>query len=176
MSNVRSAQQLPRQRSASRRRLRRQWALALLLLLGSGKGLPADGGPAAMAPDWLQLETGLRVSREALDSHWSSVVRRPASRPDYSLANTEPMLPWSSLSKVPVILETSPSHVAASEPQTVYRPQLSLGGASESLRSWLRVAGIDASHCLAPLMKLHSSFAGSSQHANVSVSARCSIH
>jgi len=176
MSNARNAQRLLRQGSGPRRAWRRRWPLALALLLGGANALAEGGLSVATAPGWLQLETGLHVSREALDTRWSSVVRRPASAPDYSLANVERVLPWSSLSKVPVILETSPSHLAASEPQTVYRPQFALGGASESLRSWLRVAGIDASHCLAPLMKMHSSFAGSSQHANVSVSARCSIH
>ena len=87
-----------------------------------------------------------------------------------------PVTSWISLSRNPLQIDLGPAHLAAAEPQTYARPQFALGGPSDSLRRWLRQAGIDAGTCVAPLMKMHSSFAGSSARANVSLSARCSLH
>lgn len=178
MSLEPSTEQLVRQRHGLGRSARRSWVLAALIvsLGGSGAGRAA-AAEAAGTPSWLQLETDLTVSREMLDTRWSSLVRPPSSAPDYSLAAAQQQLSsWNALSKVPSLIEVSPAHVAASNPQLIVAPQFALGGSSDSLRSWLRFAGIDASHCMAPLMKMHSSFAGSTSHANVSVSARCSLH
>jgi len=176
MSNVRTAKPLLRQRFGPRRLLRRGWPIALALLLDSGSAQAGEIGSGTTTPGWLQLETDLSVNPEVLDTRWSSVVRLPSSAPDYSLASAEPLASWSTWSRVPALIEITPNRLAAAEPQVYFRPQFALGGRSESLRSWLRVAGLDATSCMAPLMKMHSSFAGASAHANVSVSARCSFH
>ena len=148
--------------------------LLLAVLLPAGPTLAAAAEDPTL-PGWLRLETSLSVTPEILDTRWSSLVRAPSSVPDYSLASAAPEA-WSALSHVPALIDISPTHLAAGEPQTYVRPQFALGASSDSLRSWLRFAGINASACTAPLMKMHSSFAGSSSHAKVSLSARCSLH
>jgi hypothetical protein len=148
--------------------------LALLLPVGPSLAAAAAAQDPTL-PGWLRLETNLSVTPEILDTRWSSLVRAPSSVPDYSLASAAPEA-WSTLSHVPALIDISPTHLAAGEPQTYARPQFALGASSDSLRSWLRFAGINASACTAPLMRMHSSFAGSSSHAKVSLSARCSLH
>jgi hypothetical protein len=152
---------------------------ALALLLALLQMSPRDAAAAAGDPTatgWLHLETDLSVTPEILDTRWSSLVRAPSSTPDYSLASAAPAAAWSALSHAPTLIDIAPQHLAAGEPQTYVRPQFALGASSDSLRGWLRFAGINASTCTAPLMKMHSSFAGSSSHAKVSLSARCSVH
>ena len=150
----------------------RLFPVTLFLLFGTGiQGSAAN--PISPTPSWLQLETDLTVDREVIDTRWSSVVRPPSSHPDYSLAGEQSPVAWNTLNKVPSFIEVAPTHLVASDPQVYFRPQLVLGGgSSESLRSWLRVAGFDVTNCIGPLMKMHSGFADSSTHANVSVSAR----
>jgi len=142
-------------------------------------GLPeaAQASPIAPVPSWLQLDTGLRFDRETIDSRWVSVVRpAPLAPSHYSLAAGASPQGWDS-GNFGSHIEIAPEHLSASEPQIVFRPQLVLGGgSSESLASWLRIAGINVAHCAGPVMKMHSGFADSSTHANVSVSARCSVH
>ena len=176
MSNLRTAERLFSQRPDSRRPSPRRWSLLALCWLGSTSAVLADPVPIEPTPSWLQLESGLSVDRETLDTRWSSVVRIPSSPPDYSLTSELPRASWNSLNRVPTMIEVAPTHIGASDPQVYLRPQIVLGGSSESLTSLLRDAGINASGCMAPLMRMHSSFAGSTSRASVSVSARCSIH
>ncbi len=155
-----------------------------LLLLGGMTAFAANANPALhpsmrLLPDnWLQVDTDLAFDPKLLDARWNSLVRTPLPAPDYSLASAVRVAPWMGTGGLPVHLETGDStHLRASEPQAYVRPQFALGGgSSESLRHWVRVAGISATSCTAPLMKMHSGFAGGSTHANVSVSARCSFH
>jgi hypothetical protein len=128
------------------------------------------------APGWVRLETNLNVTAEILDTHWSSLVRAPSSLPDYSLASATQAAAWAEVSRAPTLIDMGTTRLAAGEAQTYVRPQFALGASSDSLRGWLRFAGINASTCTAPLMKMHSSFADSSSHARVSLSARCSLH
>lgn len=165
------------QRSELRRLARGAGPLALSLLLGSGFLQALAAGPIRPIPSWVQLETDLSVDREVIDTRWSSVVRAPASAPDYSLAGEASAVGWRNLTKVPGFVEVYPTRLSASDAQISLRPQLVLGGgSSESLRSWLRVAGFNVTSCIAPVMRMHSTFADSNTHANVSVSARCSFH
>ncbi|HXW65964.1 MAG TPA: hypothetical protein VEK74_12835, partial [Burkholderiaceae bacterium] len=107
--------------------------------------------PIGPMPSWVQLETDLSVDREVIDTRWSAVVRTPASAPDYSLASEASSFSWSKLNKVPSYIEVYPTRLSASDPQISLRPQLVLGGgSSESLRSWLRVAGFNVTSCIAP--------------------------
>lgn len=157
----------------------RRWprgALALALLLG----MPAhasERSPAETAlPGWARMETRLSLTPEMLESRWTSLVRAPNSAPDYSLATAVANATWDPIRHAPNLIDITPTRLAAGEPQVYVRPQFALGMSSDSLRSWLQFAGVNASTCTAPLMKMHSSFAGSSSHAKVSLSARCSIH
>jgi hypothetical protein len=140
--------------------------------------LPDFTLPSVGASDyWLHLDTGLDVTREALDTHWSSIVRQPDDRPDYSLSSPEGAAAvWSRYARSPAVIDFVPTHMLASDPQRDYRPQFALGGSSTSLNALLRGAGIDASGCLAPLMRMHSTISGNGPRTNVSVSARCNIH
>jgi len=133
-------------------------------------------------PGWVGLDTDLVVGREVIDSRWSALVRRPDSRPEYSLAGTPHTGSWSRAGFGGGLLSYSPPHVAsattagAQAAPVIARPQFALGSSSSELRSWLQFAGIDATGCMAPVMKMHSTFAGSTSHAKVSLSARCSTH
>jgi len=151
-------------------------ALTLVLLM-SGPGHAHSLGTAdPTLAGWLRLETRLSVTPEILDTRWSSLVRGPCSTPDYSLSTAAASANWGPTIRAPSLIEISPPRPAAAEPQVYVRPQFALGVPSDSLRGWLRFAGLNASACTAPLMKMHSSFAGGSSHAKVSLSARCSIH
>jgi len=175
MCNARWAEQCFRQRIEPQDFWCGAGSLALLLCLGAGAARAAEAAPNAAVPSWLQLETDLSVDREVIDTRWSSVVRAPSSAPDYSLAGGRALAVWVGLDQIPAFVELSPAHMG-NDSQVTYRPQLVLGGgASESLRSWLGVVGINATSCTAPLMRMHSGFADSSVHANISVSARCSF-
>lgn len=128
---------------------------------------------------WLRLDTGLSVPRESLDAHWRSVVRSADSRAESPTANPEVSRIWSGLAgapDLPRMFELDSTHLLASDPQRDLRPHFVLGNSSDSLRTWLRGAGLDASRCVAPLMKMHSTIDGTGPHTNVSVSARCSFH
>jgi hypothetical protein len=176
MASVRSAQCPSRLQPGPLRLPRRGWPLAAFLwLAGAGAAIAASADPA-YAPSWLELDTRLSVSHDALQPHGSSVVRPPDAHGDYSLASAHDLASWRGLTRVPTLIDVVPLPLAASEPQAYYRPQFALGESSESLRSWLRVAGLNASSCMAPLMRMHSSFAGSNAHAKVSISARCRVH
>jgi len=160
-------------------RMARAVALALVLPLAHAPvraaPLPAWSlGPRPL-PGWLQSETDLMVTPEIVQSRWSSLVRLPNSRPSYALSSA-PAAAWTNLAYSPVLIDMGPTRLAAAEPQVYVRPQFALGGSSESLRGWLRLAGINAAACMAPVMRMHSSFAGSSNHAKVSLSAHCSVH
>lgn len=177
MSNWRTTARWSWQGSELRRLTRGAWPLGLFFSLGLGFWHGVAANPAALVPSWVQLDTDLSVDREVINTRWSSVVRAPGSAPDYSLAGGGPSLGWGTLNKMPSYIEVYPSRISASDPQISLRPQLVLGGgSSESLRSWLRVAGFNVTSCVAPVMRMHSSFADSNTHANVSVSARCSFH
>lgn len=177
MSNRRTALRWLWQRSELRRLGRGAWRLALFLCLGAAFGHSVAASAADSIPSWVQLDTDLSVDPQVIDTRWSSVVRTPASAPDYSLGTESSTLAWNSLYKIPSYIEVYPSRLSASDPQVSLRPQLVLGGgSSESLRSWLRVAGLNVTKCTAPLMRMHSAFADSTTHANVSVSARCNFH
>ena len=160
-------------------RAARAVAAALVLQLPQAPVLAAAEPTWPLAPrplpGWLQSETDLMVTPEIVQSRWSSLVRLPNSRPSYTLSSA-PAAAWTSLAHSPVLIDLGPTRLAAAEPQVYVRPQFALGGSSESLRGWLRLAGINAASCTAPLMKMHSSFAGSSSHAKVSLSAHCSVH
>jgi hypothetical protein len=174
MALERNADRLVRHQLTHRRAGRGPGVLALLLAIVAGSATAAGDEPRGRS--LLQLDTDLSFSRESLDTHWSSVVRAPASTPDYSLAAALPPAEWNRMGQVSSLIEYTPPRMSAANPQVIVRPQFALGGSSDSLRSWLRFAGIEASHCMAPVMKMHSSFAGSTSQANVSVSARCSLH
>ncbi len=177
MSNACTTRRWVRQGSELRRLWRGAWPVALFLSLGTCFGSMATAQPVGAFSSWVELDSHLSVDREVIDTRWSSVVRLPASAPDYRLASEVSSFSWDGLKKVPNMLEVFPTRVSASDPQIVIRPQLVLGGGSaESLRSWLRVAGINVTSCIAPVMRMHSSFADSNTHANVSVSARCNFH
>lgn len=157
------------------------WRCTWCLACAAGAAVAAPPGQTAAAledsrPGWLQLETSLRVTPEVLESRWTSLVRRPGARPDYALAPASAPPPWSNVALIGRIVEWSASPPSGRDAQTMYvRPQFALGNSSEALRGWLRRAGIEAATCTAPLMKMHSSFAGSTTRANVSLSARCSV-
>ena len=177
MSNRRTALRWLWQRSELRRLGRGAWRLALFLCVGAGFEHGAAANSSGAMPSWVQLDTDLSVDPEVINSRWSSVVRTPASTPDYSLASESSMLTWHILYKVPVFIEVYPTRLSASDPQVSLRPQLVLGGgSSESLRSWLRVAGFNVTKCSSPVMRMHSGFADGNTHANISVSARCNFH
>ena len=177
MSKARTTRRWLWQRSELRRLARGACAFALPLVLDTWLVQTVAANPIGPIRSWVQLETDLSVDREAIDTRWSSVVRTPASAPDYSLASGASSLGWSNVNKVPSFIEVYPTRLSASGPQISLRPQLVLGGgSSESLRSWLRVAGFNVTSCIAPVMRMHSSFADSNTHANVSVSARCNFH
>lgn len=148
-------------------------ALALALLLAAP--CRAQGPAAPLLPGWPGIETRLNVTAEMLDTRWSSLVRTPSSAPDYSLASQSPATTWSPFRHAPDLIDLTPPVPAAGQSQVYVRPQFALGVSSESLRGLLRFAGVDATACTAPLMRMHSSFAGSTSHAKVSLSARCSI-
>jgi len=172
---MRNAQSFP----ATPLRDRTRWfrpALVVALVLAAAGVARAGPDPDPTRSGWLRLETSLSVTAEMLDTRWSSLVRTPSSPPDYSLASPGASVSWSPLSHTPNLIDISPARLAASEPQVYVRPQFALGISSDSLRGWLRSAGLNASTCTAPLMKMHSSFAGSNAHAKVSLSARCSLH
>jgi hypothetical protein len=138
---------------------------------------PAWSFDPTLLANWPQLEAHVRVNRDTLEAPWTSVVHKPYAPPDYSLESAQPKEAWNELSHAPGFIEMPVKEPAANAPQSYTRPTFALGGGSaDTLRSWLRVAGINASSCIAPVMRMHSAFAGSSQRANVSVSARCSIH
>lgn len=184
----------PRAARGSTRRSRAQPCLLSLLLaaplcLAPAQGAaPAGAAPRAPLPDftlpsiatsdyWLHLDTGLAVTRDTLENRWSSLVRLPDERPDYSLANAEPgAAGWNRFAHSPALVEFAPTHMLASDPQRDYRPQFALANSSSSLNALLRGAGIDASGCLAPLMRMRSTISGTGPRTNVSVSARCNIH
>jgi len=178
MSNRLTVRRWPWQRSELRRFGRGAWPLALFLCLGTGpQCCDAAADRVGPMPSWVQLDTELSVDQEVINTRWSSVVRSPGSAPDYSLASETPTFSWSGLYKAQNYIEVYPSRLSASDPQISLRPQLVLGGgSSESLRSWLRVAGFNVTNCIAPVMRMHSGFADSNTHANVSVSARCNFH
>ncbi len=157
-----------------RHTLRCALALALSVAVwGEARG----GGPLEpVLAGWPGIETRLKVTAEMLDTHWTSLVRAPDSAPDYSLAAPAAGARWSPLRRSSDLIEFAPVRPGNGDAQAYVRPQFALGLPSDSLRGWLRNAGVDASACTAPLMKMHSAFAGSSAHAKVSLSARCSIH
>jgi len=161
--------------------------LCLLMWLEPARAAPPDAPgtplaafslPSISASDyWLHLDTGLAIDRDALDAHWSSLVRQPDDRPDDSLAGSDlTALHWNRTGRSPAVIDFVPTHMLASDPQRDYRPQFALANSSSSLNALLRRAGIDAAGCLAPLMRMHSTIAGSGPRTNVSLSARCSIH
>ena len=160
----------------------RLWRGAALIACTAGAAVAAPPGVPVPAlddsrPGWLQLETSLSVTPEILETRWTSLVRLPNARPDYALAAATPPPAWANAPAIGHFVEMSPSRASARDLQPVYvRPQFVLGNSSDALRGWLRRAGIDATTCTAPLMKMHSAFAGSSTRANVSLSARCSVH
>jgi hypothetical protein len=125
---------------------------------------------------WLRLDTGLQVSRESLDTRWHSLVSAPGAESDYSLSSPEAADRWNRMTRGLASIEFEPTHLLASDPQRDYRPHFELGSSSDSLRTWLRGAGLNASTCMAPLMRMHSTVAGTGPRTNVSVSARCSFH
>lgn len=125
---------------------------------------------------WLHLDTGLPVSRDSLETHWRATVRPPDPKSVYSLSSTEAVDPWYHLAHSPASIELNPTHLLPYDPQRDYHPHLELGSSSDSLRSFLRDAGLNASTCIAPVMRMHSTVAGTGPRTNVSVSARCSFH
>jgi hypothetical protein len=134
---------------------------------------------SSLAPSsayWLHLDTDLNVPSRSLDTPWHAIVQPPDRPIDYTLSSAEAPETWGHLGGTPGILELDPEHLLHTDPQRDYRPQLALGGSSESLRSWLREAGINASSCLAPLMRMHSTISGTGPRTNVSISARCNFH
>lgn len=126
-------------------------------------------------PSWVQLDAALPVNRDTLDSRWNSVVHTPDALPDYALATPQGHAAWAIAGRAAGFVDLSPT-LGSSQGQAYIRPQFALGGESNTLRSWMRLAGIDAAACIAPLMRMHSGVAGGNTRANVSVSARCTIH
>ncbi len=126
---------------------------------------------------WLNIDSDLPVSRDALDTRWPAVVRLPDAQPDYSLSGSGMAGAWHGTDReAPGWVEFNPTHMLSYDPQRDYRPQFALGGPSPILRTLLRATGLDASTCLAPLMRMHSTISGAGPHTNVSVSARCNFH
>ncbi len=154
------------------------WAITGAAAIAAAAAPPVSAPPLdSSQPGWLQLETSLTVTPEVLETRWTSLVRLPNSRPDYSLAATAPPPAWNNVPAVAHFVELSANRPSGQAAQQVFlRPQFALGNSSDALRGWLRLAGIDATACTAPLMKMRSTFAGSSSRANVSLSARCSVH
>src|ERR1700687_497825 len=119
MAIERNAYRLVRHRLADWRTWRGNRVVVALCLALAGAAAAAQ---SPGAPDLLRFDTDLNVSREALDTRWSSVVRLPASTPDYSLASVRPLAEWDRLGRVPSLIEISPPHVSASDPQVIVRP------------------------------------------------------
>jgi hypothetical protein len=137
----------------------------------------ARGADDGATPSWVHLETGLSVGRDVLDARREALVQIPHMQFNYFLTDGTHLTPsWATDYAGISMLETSRVVVPGSDARTYVRPQFALGTSSLALRSWLRSAGIDAAKCTAPLMNLHSAFAGSNTHADVSISARCSVH
>ncbi len=144
-------------------------------LLAAAPG--ARGADDGVTPSWVHLETGLSVGRDVLDARRESLVRIPHMQFDYFLTDGTHLVPsWATAYGGVPMMETSRVAVPGADPRIYVRPQFALGTSSLALRSWLRSAGIDAAKCTAPLMNLHSAFAGTNTHADVSISARCSLN
>jgi hypothetical protein len=61
-------------------------------------------------------------------------------------------------------------------PGTYSRPRFALGFRSETMRTWLNHAGIDATSCLAPVVRLRSKISSSGEvSGTLWISARCDI-
>jgi hypothetical protein len=61
-------------------------------------------------------------------------------------------------------------------PGTYSRPHYALGFRSETMRSWLNGVGVDATSCLAPVVRLRTKFSSSGQvSGTLWLSARCDI-
>lgn len=131
-------------------------APALALALGAPVFAAQRSAAEVALSGWARMETRLRLTDEMLDTRWSSLVRAPNSAPDYSLATIAASAGWDPMRHAPNLIDISPVRLAAGEPQVYVRPQFALGVSSESLRGWLRFAGVNASACTAPLMKMHS--------------------
>ncbi len=160
---------------------RQRCGAALIACAASAAVAAPPGAPVPALddsrPGWLQLETSLSVTPEILEARWTSLVRLPSAPPDYALAAATPPPAWANAPAFGRFVEMSPTGGSTRNLQAVYvRPQFVLGNSSDALRGWLRLAGIDATTCTAPLMRMHSAFAGSATRANVSLSARCSVH
>lgn len=177
MAQVQNARRFCRQsKCVPQPRHRGRLLAASCLFAWLAAAVPAHAGGAQSQPSWVQLDSDLSVSRETFDNGGDSVVRRPFQAPDYSLATAPSRREWSLLPAHGSWVEVAPMRASNNSAAAYVRPQFTLGTSSDSLRGLLRGAGINASSCMAPMMKMHSSFAGSSSQANVSVSARCSLH
>ncbi len=150
--------------------------LGALCAIGGAMAGPPAAQLASTLPGWLQLETGLTVTPEVLQARWTALVRVPAARADYSLAAPAAAPAWGNSIGATRFFELGSVRAGGTDQPAYVRPHFALGESSEALRGWLRLAGIDATACTAPLMKMHSAFAGSTSRANVSLSARCSLH
>jgi len=133
--------------------------------------------PLIGAPDyWLRLDTGLHVSRGVLEEGWHGTAQPAGRGSDFALPSPAAAR-WSLAPPTgPTLLDRPATQLFSADPQHPLRPQIVLGSASDSLRSFLREAGLGASTCMAPLMKMHSTIDGSGPRTSVSVSAKCNFH
>jgi hypothetical protein len=126
-------------------------------------------------PIWLHMDTALSVPRESLLAAPASVVRSWGASSGYSLALGGPNR-WGRADPPPGFVDLPESHLLGVDPEHPMRPQFTLGGTSESLRTLMRDVGLNASKCMAPLMRMHSTVADGGPRTNVSLSAKCSFH
>jgi hypothetical protein len=138
---------------------------------------PAASAPSVSAPDyWLRLDSDLSVPHESLESPWTSLVRKPDAKADYSLASHAQELGLfgaHASSHSAFSLGSSKTLFAPNSMHDVH-PQIAFG-TGDTLRTLLRAVGVDAT-CMAPAMRMHSNVAGSGPHTNVSLTARCNVH
>ena len=108
-----------------------------------------------------------------LEPRWTSVVRRAPSTPD-AAQDARPAGSSSPFGHAPALFDIAPTNWSADSSRTYVRPQFALGTSSDTLRSLLQFVGVNARHCVMPLMKMHSNVAGGSSKAKASISASCS--
>jgi len=159
-----------------RRGLSRAGLRAALFCVTCCGPLPSIAAEPQAVQSWPQIESGYTVLPELPELRWRGLDPQRSADFGQRRAGISGEPGWSSTASAPALL-----HIAHTDPdsrgaQVFVRPQLVLGGSSEVLGTWLRAIGISASKCQAPLMKMHSTFAGSNSHAKVSLSAHCTVH
>jgi hypothetical protein len=136
--------------------------------------VPAHAEESRPVPSWLEMDSGLPAKRDVLESRWNSVVRHPFPAQDPSTLGARPSASLGRMGNIPGLIDLTATGLAADSSRAYVRPHFTLGASSDTLRSFLQAVGIHARHCVIPLMKMHSTFAGGSSRTKASISASCS--